>query len=189
MRTLLLLLALLLIGCVRGPDVARFGSVRVGLVGCLSPYDADFGAVVQGLDQLGGPAWRPAYAPERPDVTVRCADFLDRQPGAAHYRVGSDEVEVDPERTLGLTEFAAATRHELVHWRIDHGPHPERALLHVCASWWDRDRCWDGGYGLALMNPDLGAGAPFGEDWVGGDAVQAEPTFLDGDFLLWALSP
>jgi hypothetical protein len=189
MRPLLLLLALLLIGCVRAPDVARFGTVRVGLENCLAPHASDFGAVVHGLDGLGGPAWRPAYSPEPADVVVRCKDFWDGERGAARYEPGRDDVEVDVERTLGLTEFAAAVRHELVHWRIYRGPHPERVGLHVCASWWDRGDCWEGGYGLALMNPGLGSGTPFGADWVGGETVQAEPTFLDGDFLLWALSP
>lgn len=163
--------------------------VYVGVDGCREPQVGYVRDHVADLDALDGPEWRLAIAPRRADVIVACADFAELcavqgrapscEPGAARYRRHTPYVEIDPSRANGEFAFTAAFLHELVHWSVARGPHPDRAGLHVCEDPSDGEDCWSGGYGLALMNPQLGSRRWRDTDDMFGDVPQFSVTALD----------
>lgn len=195
-----LLLCVVLLSCPRA-NPQLYGTVYVGLENCLEPQRTYFVESLEAFsDQLQGPVWRLAIAPQAPDVIVRCADFgppcqpgqTNCEPGAARFRWGSNTVEVDYARAPGMFAFVAAYRHELIHWRIAQGPHPERARLHVCQFPNEAPDCWSGGYeGAALMGRYLSQGMfdPGFEHVDVGPIATSSPTWRDVEFFQWAASP
>lgn len=192
-RLFMLLLSLVLLAaCNPAPDVPTYGRVAVGIEGCREPQLTYFLNNLRNLQTLGGPDWHVAVSPEVPDVVVACVAFADSEPGAARYQLGSGYVEVDPARANGEFAFSAAFEHELVHWRIYHGPRPVNVTKHVCHHSWERADCWDQEYGDALMNPSLGADMGWDGDTERldtGDIAMNICAFQDTDMFRWAAHP
>ena len=175
-------------GCPKRPDTTRYGTVRVSVQDCRAPHTEWAEEAVPHLDRLGGPAWITVPRGERSDVTVRCVTFPEGSRLAGRLTLTGPEF--DPTRTTSSMEVAAVVRHELVHWRIYHGPHPERATLHVCQHQWDDPSCWPREHGIALMNPAMLGGAPIVgmDEAYAGSLPHSEVMFQDADFFLWAIA-
>jgi hypothetical protein len=158
----------------------------VCVAGCDEPAATWARAAIPGLDAIGGPLWLAVDSAERPTATVRCAELAPGTVG--QYQLGGDTVYFDPAQVHSPDQVAAVVRHELVHWRVGRGPHPERARLHVCrlVNELPAGGCWPGRYGVALLNP-----SPSLDDWTASGAAPwtSEPTWMDSEFVLWALAP
>lgn len=94
---------------------------------------------------------------EPAEVTVVCNAEL--VPGrAGEFTPGIDEARVDPTQIHGEREFRSAVAHELIHWAISRGPHPERAEWHICKLAWNEpppEHCYPGN-GHEVMAPVVG---------------------------------
>lgn len=185
-----LALVIVAVGACGQHDEARFGVVRVAVEDCREPQR---GWIVAELDSLAalGPTWRLAGAGETPDVTVRCVAFPDGSQAAARYTAGSNVVEVDPANAPGEFAIRSAAGHDLFHWRVDRGPHPERFVFHVCRFQDEQPPCYAGTFDRnAMMVPSQGvAGGGTGSfDEVDvGTLAQYEPQFSDQRLFLWAI--
>lgn len=113
------------------------------------------------------------------EVTVVCSESRDGSAG--EYLPGSNLVYVDPTKTQGQLAVRNVVGHELIHWRLYHGPHPEYAGYHVC-DWGFNEPVPPMCYPLmsdrvALMAPTIGD-PPV--DYLAG---------VDRAFVAWALAP
>lgn len=178
----------------------RVGQPIVGTRDCRDPQ--------VGYAREGLPALDPLGITGTQDVELSCDDFvsacMDRRvenacgPQAAYFVLGTDVIHVDPARANGLFAFQGVVNHELVHWYIAHGPHPERAVLHVCPCGDHAPTCWTGGCAdRALMAPaQTGLGPVTGAEWTGatesvdpGALTQNTPLAIDVRFVRWAVTP
>jgi hypothetical protein len=206
MRLILLFLLLLLGACRPSPDPTTYGTRTVTTRECRDPQTGYHAEGVLLLNALGLAEWQAAMPPA--DVTVACDDFVSEcldfgvqeacGAHAGYYNLGESVVHVDHGRANGYFAFTAVENHELVHLYIAQGPHPERARMHVCPCGVSDPECWPGGCGaLALMAPtQAGLGTGTGSSWSGdtervdvGTLTQNEPTWLDMQFVRWAVTP
>jgi len=123
MRWLLTALVLL-VACGTAPMDMPLGGrdVAVSIVDCVSPQREWVAVEVQSF------GWHVSEASE---VSVRCADTGD-QGGAGEYQLGASEVLLDPTKAAGEFAARAVAGHELVHYLLSKGPHPETGRMHVC---------------------------------------------------------
>ena len=146
------------------------------------------------MNHLGGPAWvltAPLRSSSSDDVIVRCA-AINTSGVVGEYQLGTNFVTIDPYQIYGLFATKLVTQHELIHWRIAQGPHPDRATLHLCRLVNEMPSgCWDHRYGRSLMNPSMGQSSSvpgFDDSW-SGDMPSVEMTWMDGEFLVWGITP
>jgi len=157
MRTLLAILGLLLVACGgAGADKPVGGrDVAVAIVDCVEPQQ---GWARGEIESFG---WHVSTAGE---VDVRCADTGDRG-GQGEYRLGAHEALVDPVKAPGMFAMMATTGHELIHWRIYNGPHPEMATLHICDVAYNEEYPPGCAPGLSSKNALMSPGG--NRDWDG----------------------
>jgi hypothetical protein len=206
MRYLIALL-FVLASCV-SPDPAHYGTKTVATNLCREPQ-ATYARNVENLNMLGLSAWhlRTDLASTL-DVEIECNDFTSDcmdfhisaacGPQAGYYTLGSFAVHIDPARANGEFAFSGVANHELIHWYIYNGPHPERARMHICECGVAAPECWPGDCGHNnLMSPVLaGLGTSTMSSWNGdlesadvGEITQNFPTEMDRRFVLWAITP
>lgn len=157
--------------------------VAVSIDGCTEPQR---GWISEEVALFG---WHVAAAGE---VTVRCGEIDGSALGI--YFLGSHEVVLDPVETIGEFSTKTVAGHELIHWFVYQGAHPDRARYHVCNWPYNEPApplCFPGRSAAhALMSPS----SP--EPWDGDvehfelqQIPQNEPTEADVLFLDWALRP
>ena len=185
MRSIIYLLALaLFVSC--GPALPQpvgGRDVAVQVMGCNEPQST---WVAEEVKIFG---WHVA---EHGEVIVRCDEAQNGALG--EYILDQDYVIVDPTRAVGEFQFKQTTGHELWHWLVYHGPHPDRARYHVCTWAYNESApplCFP--YRAernAMMSP--GAQTPWDGDvetFYILDVPQNVPTEADILYLNWALEP
>jgi hypothetical protein len=207
MKLLVVALAFAIAACEVQPDPA-FGTRTIIPTHCHDPQTS-YARDVTNLRHLGLSDWRvQSDSTQSIDVEVSCDDFtsdcLDFHimsacgPQAGYFDLGASVVHVDQGRANGEFAFSGVQNHELVHWYIFHGPHPDRARLHICPCGVTSPECWPDGCGSnALMNPvQSGLGTSTATTWDGmtehvdvGMLTINDPTDLDARFVRWAATP
>lgn len=126
------------------------------------------------------------------EVTVVCGDVSG--PSQGEYFPGANEVVVDPVEAQGEFALKAVVGHELIHWRIYHGPHPELVYYHVCTWAYNEPvppNCFPGAAAQnALMSPTSPATWDGEAETFSPSRIPAiEPTEADALFINAALTP
>lgn len=199
LRVLIALSALSLGACAEEPDPVRYGTRRVYVdSSCPEPHRGWAIEAVPRLGALGREAWETVPAASLADATVRCRVFPScaedplRCDAAGSFSPGDRFVEINHERTRDRADVRSAVMHELIHQRLDQGPHPERAAVHVCklVNELPAGQCFPGWHGEAVMNPNaIVDGRPGGWDDLPGR--QSLDILYPGDvaFYAWAMTP
>lgn len=192
MKHIVMLFALLFLACSAQPDASLYGTKYVAVIGCPEPHATWARNAVPLTDRMGGSVWRLADAIDAHDVEVRCTESLASGVGG-EYHLGDSFVRINELVLTSENDVTAAVEHELTHWRIYVGPHPERATMHVCRQVTfphDPPECYPDWHGTAVMNPNstLSEGCSGGGVCVG-DFLASTPQMGDVEFTRWALSP
>lgn len=179
-----LLCIFLLFACAAKPDVGLYGRKYVAVNGCHEPFATWARDAIPQTDRMGGSEWHLADVVDAHDVEVRCTEALPAGV-AGGYHPGDSYVLLNELVLHSENDVLAAVQHELTHWRVYTGPHPERVIMHVCRQVTlphDPIECYSEAHGIAVMN----ATSSLGED---GDVTYvSEPTPADVEFTRWALT-
>lgn len=158
-------------------------SVSVAIVDCIEPQKS---AAVAQVVSFG---WE---VNESGEVTAQCAD-TGPDGGAGQFSLGSNLVQIDPSKTHSDSQIRQVVGHELVHWLLNHGPHPERGAYHVC-TWAFNDPvppgCYPGGTSSDdMMSPVVGGVTNWSTEVYESDLGTYGVSELDRQFITWGLTP
>lgn len=153
----------------------------VSVVGCLEPHAS---WIEQEVNYFG---WHVAKDGE---VTILCGE----SEGQGEFFLDTDRIVIDVTQVHSSFDTRAVAGHELVHWLIYRGPHPERVHYHICMFAWNDPappNCFpDVAADNVLMSPHVLDPQQdwFSEVYVGGFA-EYRITEADLALINWGLAP